>query len=83
MKKADSKKQDQKSDDNEGVDDATIVVVIDEPSTCSARAFKYQELASATKSFKQEYLLGESGFGKVYKGTLADGKVIHISTSFC
>ncbi|KAK1406494.1 hypothetical protein QVD17_41868 [Tagetes erecta] len=78
VKKPDSKKEHGKSDDNAGVDDAAIVVVIDEPSTGAARSFKYQELATATKNFKQEYLLGESGFGKVYKGTLASGKVVAV-----
>ncbi|KAJ9542689.1 hypothetical protein OSB04_029195 [Centaurea solstitialis] len=43
-----------------------------------ARKFTFRELASATKNFKRESLLGESGFGKVYKGTLADGKVVAV-----
>lgn len=37
-----------------------------------ARAFKFNELVAATENFKAEYFLGEGGFGKVYKGRLAD-----------
>ncbi|XP_056165588.1 probable serine/threonine-protein kinase PBL25 [Syzygium oleosum] len=32
--------------------------------------FTFRELASATKNFRPEYLLGEGGFSRVYKGTL-------------
>lgn len=37
-----------------------------------ARAFKFDELVAATENFKAAYFLGEGGFGKVYKGRLAD-----------
>ncbi|XP_047326059.1 probable serine/threonine-protein kinase PBL25 [Impatiens glandulifera] len=40
------------------------------------KAFNFRELASATKNFRQEYLLGEGGFGKVYKGTLQSQVVL-------
>ncbi|KAH6812955.1 Protein kinase superfamily protein [Perilla frutescens var. frutescens] len=36
----------------------------------AAQTFTFRELASATKNFRQEYLLGEGGFGRVYKGHL-------------
>ncbi|KAB2059806.1 hypothetical protein E1A91_A11G340100v1 [Gossypium mustelinum] len=36
----------------------------------SIKAFNFRELASATKNFRQECLLGEGGLGKVYKGTI-------------
>ncbi|XP_068648150.1 probable serine/threonine-protein kinase PBL23 [Aristolochia californica] len=36
----------------------------------SAKAFTFRELASATKNFKSDCLLGEGGFGRVYKGRL-------------
>lgn len=36
----------------------------------AAQTFTFRELASATKNFRQEYLLGEGGFGRVYKGKL-------------
>ncbi|CAH2052634.1 unnamed protein product [Thlaspi arvense] len=32
--------------------------------------FTFRELATATESFKQENLIGEGGFGRVYKGKL-------------
>ncbi|XP_073149163.1 probable serine/threonine-protein kinase PBL26 [Henckelia pumila] len=36
----------------------------------AAQTFTFRELASATKNFRQENLLGEGGFGRVYKGRL-------------
>lgn len=35
-----------------------------------AQTFKFHELAAATNNFKSESLLGEGGFGRVYKGCL-------------
>ncbi|KAH7543398.1 hypothetical protein FEM48_Zijuj02G0179800 [Ziziphus jujuba var. spinosa] len=41
--------------------------------------FTFRELATATKNFRQECLLGEGGFGRVYKGTLpASGQVVAV-----
>lgn len=34
------------------------------------KMFKFSELQSATRNFKQEMFLGEGGYGKVYKGWL-------------
>ncbi|URE41048.1 serine threonine-protein kinase [Musa troglodytarum] len=34
----------------------------------AAQTFTFRELASATKNFRPEFLLGEGGFGRVYKG---------------
>ncbi|KAI3736688.1 hypothetical protein L2E82_26653 [Cichorium intybus] len=38
--------------------------------------FSYSEIYSATSCFSDENLLGEGGFGKVYKGQLNDGQII-------
>ncbi|GMH13079.1 hypothetical protein Nepgr_014920 [Nepenthes gracilis] len=39
----------------------------------AAQAFTFRDLAMATKNFRQECLLGEGGFGKVFKGKLKLG----------
>lgn len=36
----------------------------------AAQTFTFRELATATKNFRPESLLGEGGFGRVYKGRL-------------
>lgn len=36
----------------------------------AAQTFTFRELATATKNFRPECLLGEGGFGRVYKGCL-------------
>lgn len=41
----------------------------------AAQTFTFRELASATKNFRSESLLGEGGFGRVYKGRLETGQV--------
>ncbi|CAN6830776.1 unnamed protein product [Brassica oleracea] len=40
--------------------------------------FSYDELAQVTNGFSQKNLLGEGGFGCVYKGVLADGREIAV-----
>ncbi|ESQ49834.1 hypothetical protein EUTSA_v10020274mg [Eutrema salsugineum] len=43
------------------------------------KTFTFRELATATKNFRQECLLGEGGFGRVYKGTLqSTGQVVAV-----
>ncbi|KAK8618652.1 hypothetical protein V6N13_132637 [Hibiscus sabdariffa] len=40
--------------------------------------FSYSELKAATEDFSPSNKLGEGGFGPVYKGTLADGRVVAV-----
>ncbi|KAK1400319.1 Serine/threonine-protein kinase CDL1 [Heracleum sosnowskyi] len=43
-----------------------------------ACCFKYSELVAATQNFKEDNLIGEGGFGGVYKGLLESGQVVAI-----
>ncbi|XP_051228596.1 probable serine/threonine-protein kinase PBL25 isoform X3 [Lolium perenne] len=47
-------------------------------TSCSARAFTYDQLAAATDNFRADCLLGEGGFGRVYRGRLEDGLVVAV-----
>ncbi|KAJ8749490.1 hypothetical protein K2173_025685 [Erythroxylum novogranatense] len=42
----------------------------DASKNIAAQTFTFRELATATKNFRQECLIGEGGFGRVYKGKL-------------
>lgn len=47
----------------------------------TVKSYTFRELATATKNFRQGCLLGEGGFGKVFKGTLsasAGGQIIAV-----
>ncbi|CDY24650.1 BnaA05g30490D [Brassica napus] len=45
----------------------------------AAQTFTFRELATATKNFRQECLIGEGGFGRVYKGKLEKcGKIVAV-----
>ncbi|XP_055833941.1 probable serine/threonine-protein kinase PBL21 [Solanum dulcamara] len=43
-----------------------------------ARGFTFKELALATQNFREANLIGEGGFGSVYKGRLESGLVVAI-----
>lgn len=45
------------------------------------RAFTYEELADATDSFSEERQIGQGGYGKVFMGTLQDGKQVAIKAA--
>lgn len=44
----------------------------------AAHTFTFRELAAATKNFRADCILGEGGFGQVYKGRLeSTNKVLY------
>ncbi|KAJ4764586.1 Protein kinase superfamily protein [Rhynchospora pubera] len=44
----------------------------------AAHIFTFRELAAATKNFKKDCLVGEGGFGRVYKGRLESGQIVAV-----
>ncbi|KAJ4775818.1 Protein kinase superfamily protein [Rhynchospora pubera] len=44
----------------------------------AAQTFTFRELAAATKNFRQDCLLGEGGFGRVYRGRLENGQIVAV-----
>jgi hypothetical protein len=44
----------------------------------AAQTFSFRELAIATRNFRAECLLGEGGFGRVYKGHLESINQVNI-----
>lgn len=45
------------------------------PRNSAARSFTFRELAAATRGFREVNLIGEGGFGRVFKGRLETGQV--------
>ncbi|XP_020582036.1 probable serine/threonine-protein kinase PBL21 isoform X2 [Phalaenopsis equestris] len=43
-----------------------------------ARSFTLEQLAAATKNFRETNLIGEGGFGRVFKGVLENNEVVAI-----
>lgn len=42
------------------------------------KGFEFEEMARATSNFRSSTQVGEGGYGKVYKGVLADGSLVAI-----
>ncbi|XBI96156.1 hypothetical protein VPH35_032477 [Triticum aestivum] len=42
------------------------------------RPIRFEDIAAATNSFHDTNIIGKGGFGKVYKGTLEDGKEVAV-----
>ncbi|KAL6501204.1 hypothetical protein OROHE_025067 [Orobanche hederae] len=51
----------------------------EEEGSNTAKTFTFRELATATKNFRQECLLGEGGIGRVFKATLpSSGQIVAV-----
>lgn len=48
------------------------------PHPTSTRFLQYEELKEATNNFEHASILGEGGFGRVFKGVLSDGTQVAI-----
>ncbi|CAI8600211.1 unnamed protein product [Vicia faba] len=47
-------------------------------SRTAAASFGFRELATATRGFNEANLIGEGGFGKVFKGRLSTGELVAV-----
>lgn len=56
----------------------TITVVGSLRHPTSTRSLSYEELKEATNNFESSCILGEGGFGRVFKGVLSDGTAVAI-----
>ncbi|CAH1430961.1 unnamed protein product [Lactuca virosa] len=67
-----TKKLGQSINKKKGVENASQKVLLPTANTKIPilKMFKFSELQSATRNFKQEMFLGEGGYGKVFKGWL-------------
>nr|XP_018675793.1 PREDICTED: serine/threonine-protein kinase CDL1-like isoform X2 [Musa acuminata subsp. malaccensis] len=64
--------------DSGGSRSASTFVVDSSCGSTSARKFTFRDLAIATQNFKETNLIGEGGFGRVFKGRLDSGQVVAI-----
>ncbi|KAJ4832300.1 Receptor-like serine/threonine-protein kinase ale2 [Turnera subulata] len=59
---------------------STSVSLMSTMATCllSVKTFEYSELEKATEKFSSKRILGEGGFGRVYRGTMGDGSEVAV-----
>ncbi|KAK2966900.1 hypothetical protein RJ640_028910, partial [Escallonia rubra] len=48
-------------------------------SSSSSRRFELADIQSATDNFADELVIGQGGFGKVYKGSITDGETMTVA----
>ncbi|KAK4756533.1 hypothetical protein SAY87_006660 [Trapa incisa] len=60
------------------VDAVPRAVSLSHPHPSSTRILAYEELQEATNNFSSSSILGEGGFGRVFKGVLSDGTAVAI-----
>ncbi|KAJ4763489.1 Leucine-rich repeat transmembrane protein kinase [Rhynchospora pubera] len=53
--------------------DEDLLGIVDRPDV-----FSYAELRTATEAFNASNILGEGGYGPVYKGKLSDGRIVAV-----
>ena len=58
--------------------ESTVPAVGSLPHPTSTRFIAYEELKEATNNFELASVLGEGGFGRVFKGVLSDGTAVAI-----
>lgn len=59
-------------------DAAPLAGSLPHPPPTSTRFLAYEELKEATNNFEPASVLGEGGFGRVFKGVLSDGTAVAI-----
>lgn len=59
-------------------DAASPIGSLRHPSISSTWLLTYEELKEATKDFEPASMVGEGGFGRVFKGVLSDGTPVAI-----
>ena len=59
------------------VADATMPIT-SRQQTVRCNVYQYHELQAATANFSDSNIIGEGGFGRVYKGRLSNGAVVAV-----
>lgn len=55
-----------------------VAVVVESPNIGWGRWYSLEELRDATRDFADENVIGEGGYGIVYRGILQDGSVVAV-----